>query len=126
MLQYTGKLYGRIGRKHIDTGKTGAEWDAMEAEIKRLKKGMECAANPADRIAEIRSQIDALNVELAQLTGLVCEDVDLTIRNLLKAGNKIGAVKTYRMAMGPSCSPCSLKDAIAYVNAIEAQIQREP
>lgn len=34
MLQYTGKLYGRIGRKHIDTGKTGHDWDEMQRALK--------------------------------------------------------------------------------------------
>lgn len=34
MLQYTGKLYGKIGRKHIDTGKTGLDWDNMQRALK--------------------------------------------------------------------------------------------
>jgi hypothetical protein len=31
MLKYTGKLYAKIGRKYIPTGKTGADWDRMES-----------------------------------------------------------------------------------------------
>lgn len=37
MLKYTGELYAKIGRKYIPTGKTGAQWDEMEARIKRAE-----------------------------------------------------------------------------------------
>lgn len=76
----------------------------------------------AKRILEIRQQIEALNVELAQLTGKVSEDVDEKCRALLAAGDKVGAVKTYRIAMGGAA--CSLKEAVDYVNLLSAQRQR--
>ena len=38
-MKYNGPIYGRIGpRKYFDTGRTSAEWDAMESEIESLKK----------------------------------------------------------------------------------------
>ena len=73
--------------------------------------------NTGKRIKEIRQQIDALNVELAQLTGQVSEDVDAKCRALLAAGCKVEAVKTYRIAMGPTCS---LKEAVDYINTLPA------
>lgn len=30
MLKYTQELYAKFGRKYIPTGKTGADWDALE------------------------------------------------------------------------------------------------
>lgn len=41
MLKYNGELYARFGRKHLATGKTGADWDAMEAEIAALRADKE-------------------------------------------------------------------------------------
>ena len=70
------------------------------------------------RILEIRQQLDALNVELAQLTGQVREDVDAKCRAFLAAGDKVGAVKTYRIAMGNTS--CSLKEAVDYINTLPA------
>jgi ribosomal protein L7/L12 len=70
----------------------------------------------AKRIMEIRQQIDALKVELAQLTGHVSSDVDAKCRALLSAGQKVEAVKTYRIAMGNTA--CSLKEAVDYVNSL--------
>ena len=35
-MRYSGKLYGRVGRKYFDTGKTSDDWDNMEADIKFL------------------------------------------------------------------------------------------
>lgn len=43
MIEYTGELYARIGKKYCPTGKTGADWDALEAEKKRLKKAVSLA-----------------------------------------------------------------------------------
>jgi len=72
----------------------------------------------AKRILEIRMQLDSLNVEIAQLTGKVSEDVDAKCRAFLAAGNKVGAVKAYRVAMGGH--HCSLKESIDYVNSLSA------
>ena len=38
MLKYTGELYARMGRRHCPTGKTGADWDALEAKNAELRK----------------------------------------------------------------------------------------
>ena len=37
MIKHTGPLYAKIGRKYISTGKTGADWDAMEQRLKELE-----------------------------------------------------------------------------------------
>ncbi len=29
-MKYEGKLYGKVGRKHFDTGKTSHDWDELE------------------------------------------------------------------------------------------------
>lgn len=36
-MEYKGKLYGKIGDKTFDTGKTSDDWDSMELENKKLK-----------------------------------------------------------------------------------------
>ena len=44
-MNYNGKLYGKIGRKYFDTGKTSNDWDKLEEESKekiKLDKSMEC------------------------------------------------------------------------------------
>lgn len=33
-MNYEGPLYGKIGRKTFDTGKTSADWDRLEAAVK--------------------------------------------------------------------------------------------
>lgn len=39
-LQYEGNLYGKIGRRYIDTGFTTVDYQAFEDEIVRLKDGV--------------------------------------------------------------------------------------
>jgi|19_taG_2_1085344.scaffolds.fasta_scaffold101002_2 hypothetical protein len=38
-MNYNGKLYGKVGRKHFDTGKTTEDWDRLER-IERAAKEM--------------------------------------------------------------------------------------
>ena len=40
MLKYTEELYARFGRKYCPTGKTGADFDKMEADIKLLRDAL--------------------------------------------------------------------------------------
>lgn len=40
MLKYTEELYAKFGRKHIPTGKTGAQWDEMDARNKALETAL--------------------------------------------------------------------------------------
>lgn len=40
MLKYTEELYARFGRKYCPTGKTGADWDKMEADIEILRDAL--------------------------------------------------------------------------------------
>lgn len=37
-MEYTGKLYGRIGRKYFETGKTSEDYDKLLEENKKLKQ----------------------------------------------------------------------------------------
>jgi len=32
-MEYVGKLYGRVGNKYIDTGKTSKDWDELEKDV---------------------------------------------------------------------------------------------
>lgn len=40
-MEYTGKLYGKIGEIYFDTDKTSNDWDKLELENKQLKKLLE-------------------------------------------------------------------------------------
>lgn len=40
-MKYTGKLYGRAGGMHFDTGHTTDNWDAMEARIQNIDKAID-------------------------------------------------------------------------------------
>ena len=33
-MNYEGPLYGKVGRRTFDTGKTSADWDRLEAAVK--------------------------------------------------------------------------------------------
>jgi hypothetical protein len=46
MLKYTGDLYARYGRKHIPTGKTGADWDDMDTDMKIMRQALKFYADP--------------------------------------------------------------------------------
>lgn len=35
-MEYHGKLYGKIGHKYFDTGKTSADYDKLESEKQEL------------------------------------------------------------------------------------------
>ncbi len=35
-MDYKGKLYGKIGNKHFDTGKTAEDWDEAHAVLEHL------------------------------------------------------------------------------------------
>jgi hypothetical protein len=35
-MEYAGKLYGKIGKKTFDTGKTSEDWDNLAKDQKRL------------------------------------------------------------------------------------------
>ena len=37
-MKYDGPLYGKIGRRTFDTGKTSADWDALENQIRECSK----------------------------------------------------------------------------------------
>jgi hypothetical protein len=36
-MRYIGKLYGKLGNKYFDTGKTSDDYDNLEKEVERLK-----------------------------------------------------------------------------------------
>ena len=36
-MEYKGKLYGKLGGMHFDTGKTSEDWDNLEAKVNELQ-----------------------------------------------------------------------------------------
>lgn len=66
-MKYQGPIYGKIGRKCFDTGKTSDDWDAMEAAAaRRLSLLLDiCAATDVQNALPdaINDRIDA---ELSQ------------------------------------------------------------
>lgn len=44
-MEYKGKLYGKIGRKYFDTGKTAADWDELEKKYNELFKNDKTSNN---------------------------------------------------------------------------------
>lgn len=40
-MKYEGSLYGKIGNRTFDTGKTSADWDKMESALKSAKDCIE-------------------------------------------------------------------------------------
>lgn len=36
-MNYKGKLFGIVGGEYFDTGKTSADWDALEMRVKELE-----------------------------------------------------------------------------------------
>ena len=39
-MKYVGKLFGQIGRRYFDTGKTSEHWDALEARAERAEASL--------------------------------------------------------------------------------------
>lgn len=37
-MRYIGKLYGKVGNKYFDTGKTANEFDCLELEVIKLQQ----------------------------------------------------------------------------------------
>lgn len=48
-MEYTGKLYGKIGNKYFDTSKTSEDFDKLEKEVKELQ----------DEIVKLESELTA-------------------------------------------------------------------
>ena len=72
-MEYTGKLYGRIGNKHFDTGHTAKDWDELNKQIETLKEQLK--------------QEQKLPVDFVSGTGAVCEKTSLKILEWLKSDN---------------------------------------
>ncbi len=66
-MKYQGPLYGKIGRKCFDTGKTSDDWDALEAAAARRLELLRAilAANAAQNMlpGDLNDRLDA---ELSQ------------------------------------------------------------
>lgn len=37
-MKYEGKLYGKVGQRMFDTGKTSADWDRMKSALKAISE----------------------------------------------------------------------------------------
>lgn len=68
-MKYVGKLFGQIGRRYFDTGKTSEHWDALEARAER-------AEEIADRYGKRAISLEAeLATERARLDWLLLDVV---------------------------------------------------
>ncbi|MDR1282423.1 MAG: hypothetical protein LBK99_16615 [Opitutaceae bacterium] len=47
-MKYKGKLYGKIGKKHFDTGYTSDDWDALRDALKACVATLEVALDYGD------------------------------------------------------------------------------
>jgi hypothetical protein len=56
-MEYVGKLYGKIGKKHFDTGRNSAEWDHMQKRIIELESALE-KLNPKVFLIEFASFVN--------------------------------------------------------------------
>ena len=57
-MKYIGKLYGKVGGKTFDTGKTSEDWDAMESQLsaatKENERLIEVTNNHRDTIIQLQ------------------------------------------------------------------------
>lgn len=44
-MEYQGKLYGKIGDRTFETGKTSEDWDNLESQNKKLKSLLQDLVN---------------------------------------------------------------------------------
>jgi hypothetical protein len=68
-MKYVGPLYGKIGRKCFDTGKTSEDWDSLDDKIKELR----CILREVCHTSDVQNQLtdtlnDRIDAELGQLT----------------------------------------------------------
>ena len=73
-MEYHGKLYGKIGKKYFDTGKTSADYDKLEAEKKEL---LENAQMHID-------SLDLSNVDFFNKYGFNVAELSTRTRELIK------------------------------------------
>jgi hypothetical protein len=63
MLEYEGKLYGRVGRKTFDTGKTSEDWDNLMADKLRI----DWLADPKNEIGNVQLPVGAVMENIGSL-----------------------------------------------------------
>ena len=57
-MEYEGKLYGKIGNKHFDTGKTSYDWDYLEKSLEFYKKKLQVAKKALSDILIWQEDVD--------------------------------------------------------------------
>lgn len=57
-MEYEGKLYGKIGNKHFDTGKTADDWDCLEKSLEDYKKKLQVAKKALNDILIWQKDVD--------------------------------------------------------------------
>jgi hypothetical protein len=58
-MKYTGPLFGKIGRKCFDTGRSSEDWDRMENLIAALDQAIGTYRAALDEISELSETGDA-------------------------------------------------------------------
>lgn len=58
-MDYQGKLYGKVGRKYFETGKTANDFDTLEAENKQLKYELLDLKNNVEKLEDIAKWMKA-------------------------------------------------------------------
>jgi len=63
MMQYDGPLYGRHGRRHFPTGKTGADWDALQARAELAENTVRKILSGSATIEEMVRLAESMNCQ---------------------------------------------------------------
>jgi len=73
-MEYIGKLYGRIGNKHFDTGYTAKEWDELTKQVETLKKQLNKEQKLLVDIVSHCPLCDSDNLHQYKLHHIHCKD----------------------------------------------------
>jgi hypothetical protein len=78
-MQYHGNLYGKIGRKHFDTGVTTKDYDKMKKEHSEMLEMLEMHVD----------QLDLSNIEFYEKYGFNVSELMPKTRELIKSATEI-------------------------------------
>lgn len=99
-MEYQGKLYGKIEGMHFETGKTSADWDKLEEQVKHLQSAMNSEFNAFEKCGELQTEIEKLKAEnkaLQQANGVKSENEKaLPIHSVMAMLPTTADVDTYK------------------------------